>query len=114
QHDPRTKAWLDAFLLAKALIYDHLIKQIVSAESSHTPESIKLLLQRAMENWLCRWMEEIYCDLFGLFSSGPAFAWAHLHLHAERGRNAFQLPPRRSSHPADAARMTTLLEGLLL
>ena len=23
QHDPRTKPWLDAFLLAKALIYDH-------------------------------------------------------------------------------------------
>jgi hypothetical protein len=59
-------------------------------------------------------MEEIFCDLFGLFSVGPAFAWAHLHLHAERGRTAFQLPHRRSSHPADAARMTALLDGLLL
>jgi hypothetical protein len=114
QHDPRTKPWLDAFLLAKALIYDHLRKQIASAESSRTPDAIKLFLQLARENWTCRWMEEIFCDLFGLFSVGPAFAWAHLHLHAERGRTAFQLPQRRSSHPADAARMTALLEGLLL
>ena len=114
QHDPRTKPWLDAFLLAKALIYDHLRKQNASAENSRTPDAIKLFLQLARENWTCRWMEEIFCDLFGLFSVGPAFAWAHLHLHAERGRTAFQLPQRRSSHPADAARMTALLEGLLL
>jgi hypothetical protein len=114
QHDPRTKAWLDAFLLAKGLIYDHLRKQIAAAESSRTPDAIKLFLQLANENWTCRWMEEIFCDLFGLFSVGPGFAWAHLHLHAERGRTAFQLPQRRSSHPADAARMTALLDGLLL
>jgi hypothetical protein len=114
QHDPRTKPWLDAFLLAKALIYDHLRKQIAAAESSRTPDAIKLFLNLAIENWTCRWMEEIFCDLFALFSVGPAFAWAHLHLHAERGRTAFQLPHRRSSHPADAARMTVLLDGLLL
>lgn len=114
QHDPRTKPWLEAFLLAKALIYDHLRKQIASAESSRTPDAIKVYLHLSMENWTCRWMEEIFCDLFGLFSAGPAYAWAHLHLHAERGRTAFQLPQRRSSHPADAPRMTALLEGLLL
>lgn len=114
QHDPRTKAWLDAFLLAKGLIYDHLGRQIALAESSRTPDVIKMFLQLAKENWICRWMEEVFCDLFGLFSVGPAFAWAHLHLHAERGRTAFQLPQRRSSHPADAARMTALLDGLLL
>ena len=114
QYDPRTKGWLEAFLLAKALIYDHLRKQIVAAESSRTPDAIMLLLMHARENWTCRWMEEIFCDLFGLFSVGPAFAWAHLHLHAERGRTAFQLPQRRSSHPADAARMTVLLDGLVL
>lgn len=114
QHDPRTKPWLEAFLLARAWIYDHLRKQIAEAENSRTPDAIKLYLHLAMENWTCRWMEEIFCDLFGLFSVGPAFAWAHLHLHAERGRTAFQLPQRRSSHPADAPRMTALLEGLLL
>jgi hypothetical protein len=114
QHDPRTKPWLESFLLAKGLIYDHLTKQSVLAESSRTPEAIKCFLQFSRGNWLCRWMEEIFCDLFGLFSVGPAYAWAHLHLHAERGGNAFQLPHRRSSHPADDPRMTALLEGLLL
>ncbi len=114
QHDPRTKAWLDAFLLAKGLICDYLTKQSVLAESSRTPEAIKCFLQFAKDNWLCRWMEEVFCDLFGLFSAGPAYSWAHLHLHAERGGNAFHLPQRRSSHPADAPRMTAMLEGLLL
>lgn len=74
QHDPRTKPWLDAFLLAKALIYDHLSKQVAAAEGSRTPNAIKLFLQLAQENWTCRWMEEVFCDLFGLFSVGPAFA----------------------------------------
>jgi hypothetical protein len=33
-------------------------------------------------------------------------------LHAERGRNAFQLPRRFSTHPADAPRMTVMLDAL--
>jgi hypothetical protein len=114
QDDPRTVAWVDAFSLAKALIHDHLTKQTALAEGSRTPEAIKCFLHLATQNWMCRWMEEGFCDLFGLFSVGPAFAWAHLHLHAERGRNAFQLPQRRSGHPPDASRTSALLEGLLL
>ena len=57
-------------------------------------------------------MEEFFCDLFGVFCAGPAYAWAHLHLHAERGRDAFQLPRRLSNHPADAPRMTIMLDAL--
>jgi hypothetical protein len=114
ENDPRTKNWLESFSLAKAIMYEHFHKQITAAESSRTPEAIKYFLQISKDNWLCQWMEEIFCDLFALFSVGPAYAWAHLHLHAERGRNAFEIPQRRSSHPADGPRMTALLNALLL
>ena len=43
QHDPRTKPWLDAFLLAKALIYDHLRKQIAVPEKLAYPRCHKTL-----------------------------------------------------------------------
>ncbi len=112
KNDPRTEAWRNAFLLASGMVYDHLRKQIGALESARAPDSHKALLQLASDNWIHRWMEEIFCDLFALFSVGPAFAWAHLHLHAERGGNAFQLPQRRSTHPADSPRMSALLEGL--
>jgi len=112
ENDPRTKAWLDAFWRAQRLITAHFTKQIIELEGARTPDTIRVGVADAYQSWQCRWMEEFFCDLFGLFSVGPAFAWAHLHLHAERGRNAYQLPRRFSTHPADAPRMTVMLDAL--
>lgn len=112
EDDPRTKAWLKAFWKAQRLISAHFTKQLVVLESARTTDSLRVAVSDAHKNWQCRWMEEFFCDLFGVFCVGPAFAWAHLHLHAERGRNAFQLPRRASTHPADAPRMTIMLDAL--
>jgi hypothetical protein len=112
EDDPRTKGWLDAFRQAQRLISAYFTKQLVALESARTTDTIRLAVSDAYKSWQCRWMEEFFCDLFGVFSVGPAFAWAHLHLHAERGRNAFQLPRRFSTHPADAPRMTVMLDAL--
>jgi len=114
EDDPRVKPWLEAFWRAQRLISQHFTKQIIAVESSRTTETIRVAVSSAYQSWQCRWMEEFFCDLFGVFSAGPAYAWAHLHLHAERGRDAFQLPRRLSSHPADAPRMTVMLDALTL
>jgi hypothetical protein len=112
EDDPRTKAWLDAFWRAQRLISEHFTRQIIVVESARTTDTIRVAVSSAYQNWQCRWMEEFFCDLFGVFCAGPAYAWAHLHLHAERGRDAFQLPRRLSNHPADAPRMTIMLDAL--
>jgi hypothetical protein len=64
-------------------------------------------------SWVKYWMVEFFCDLFGVFVLGPAYAWSHLHLSAKRGGNPFEVQlVSVSSHPADDARMRAMLFGL--
>ena len=114
ENDPRTKAWLDAFRHTQLLISSHFTKQIVELEAARTTDTIRVGVADSYQSWQCRWAEEFFCDLFGVFSVGPAFAWSHLHLNAERGRNAYQLPRRFSTHPADSPRMAIMLDALSL
>ena len=61
------------------------------------------------------WAVEFFCDLYAVYTVGPAFAWAHLHLHMKRGEPPFKVPLNgSSSHPADHARMQAILHGLKL
>jgi hypothetical protein len=65
------------------------------------------------ESWIEGWSVELFCDLFGIYTLGPAYAWAHLHLCVKRANNPFETPEYFvSSHPADDARMQALLIGL--
>jgi hypothetical protein len=66
-----------------------------------------------LDCWFISWAVEIFCDLFALYSVGPAYAWAHYHLSVKRGTDPFETPSYlRKSHPADGARMLVLLAGL--
>jgi hypothetical protein len=114
ENDLRVKSWLEAYSNSQLAVSSHFTKQIAALEPARMPESIRHAVAAAYQNWQCRWMEEFFCDLFGVFSVGPAYAWAHLHLHAERGRDSFELPRWLSSHPADAPRMTLMLAALAL
>ena len=46
--------------------------------------------------WVRGWANEIFSDLFAIYTRGPAFAWSHFHLTAGR----------------DHARMEAMLIGL--
>jgi hypothetical protein len=63
--------------------------------------------------WVGGWAIELFCDLFAVYTLGPAFVWSHLHLAATRGQDPFHTWGH-SSHPPDGARMTTQLHGLNL
>ena len=55
-------------------------------------------------------MQEFFCDLFGVLTAGPAFAWSHYHLCVKRGGDPFETPMMfESTHPADDARMRAAL-----
>ena len=78
------------------------------------PEEIPRTIAYIHEQWRS-WIDEFFCDLFGLYTLGPAYAWSHLHLTTKISENIHQLLIiLEQSHPADEARMRILLEGLKL
>src|SRR5262249_21339204 len=66
------------------------------------------------KSWL-EWAVELFCDLFAVYTVGPAFGWSHVHLFTKLGDNPYRVPlVEKSSHPADQARMQVILHGLCL
>jgi len=71
------------------------------------------LYQRWQQYWW-DWSIEFFCDLFGVCTLGPAYAWAHLHLSAKRGVDPFHVQKAGyySSHPNNEARMRVICFAL--
>ncbi|MBN1416496.1 MAG: hypothetical protein JW973_15435 [Bacteroidales bacterium] len=59
--------------------------------------------------WIESWSAEFFCDLFAVYTLGPAFVWANLHLCVKRVQNPFVIS---DSHPSDNARMEAAIKGL--
>ena len=65
--------------------------------------------------WTMGWANEIFCDLFAIYTLGPAYAWAHFHLTAGHDADPYGVQlSGPSSHPPDHARMEAMLIGLAL
>lgn len=108
--EPFKKAWLESY----SLIIDYFHNEIIKEERRNGPESFKYYLNIWKRTW-APWLMEFYCDLFGVFSIGPAYAWAHFHLCAKMGNNPFAVSmDSESTHPADNARMDSMLYALNL
>jgi hypothetical protein len=91
---------------------EHFSFEAVAAERVQKPQG-KLFQLRLWQNCWITWMEEFFCDLFGVLTVGPAFAWSHYHLCVKRGGDPFETPLMVSStHPADDARMRAMV-GML-
>jgi hypothetical protein len=95
-------------------ITQHFSEQIENANLNPGPKEIPMILNRIHAGWKS-WLHEFLCDLFAIFTLGPAYAWSHLHLVAKTSDNVYQcswLQPE--DHPADEARMKLMLKGLKL
>jgi hypothetical protein len=115
----RDEPLVDAFQHAKnaclAGVLDYLRDERAKAERRRSPESFKYQIRLWELAWIRSWLDEILCDLFAVYTLGPAFVWSHLHLSAIRGQEPFEVPAfRLTSHPADDARMRAMLNGLSL
>jgi hypothetical protein len=72
------------------------------------------ILELFERNWI-NWAEELFCDLFAVYTLGPAYAWAHFHLTAKCGGDPFDISlTMEKLHPPDQARMEAILIGLEL
>lgn len=113
QDDPVVEPFQQYFGRAMRDVLAHLVEEIVKEDRRRGPQQWSFLLPRWKKVWVTYWLEEFFCDLFGVYTLGPAFAWAHLHLAAKRGGHPFEVPTiSLPSHPADDARMRAMLQGL--
>jgi len=90
-------------------------ERIINRKSTGPKEYIDQALASFEYFWIRGWANEIFSDLFAIYTLGPAFAWAHFHLTAERGGDPYDIQvPGFMSHPPDQARMEAMLVGLNL
>jgi hypothetical protein len=88
----------------------HFDTEMLAAERLRNQQARLFQLQLWRTCWTKYWMEEIFCDLFGVLSAGPAYAWSHYHLCIKRGGDPYDAPLMfEASHPADNARMSAIL-----
>jgi len=113
QYDPKVAPFRQSLSEVMDAASDYLETEIGRESRRRGPEAFPLFMTLWQQAWLTTWAAELFCDLFAIYTLGPAFAWAHLHLCAKRGGNPFGFPPYESlSHPADDARMSAMLIGL--
>jgi len=87
--------------------------ELAKEDRRRGPEQPRFMLRRWEIAWVKYWMVELFCDLFAVYTLGPAFVWSHLHLAAKRGEDPFHVSITMiSSHPADNARMRAMLFAL--
>jgi hypothetical protein len=113
RHDPRTKPFHQALDRASSSIAGYLADELKLEGRRRGPAEFSFYLQQWWRCWAESWLVELFCDLFAVYTVGPAFAWANLHLLAKRGADLFAVPTLvPSTHPADDARMKVMLYGL--
>lgn len=110
---PKLEPYHDAYKQSLFAALEYFDKESVEADRLRKPEARFRQIQLWCTCWIKYWMEELFCDLFGVLTSGPAYAWAHYHLCIERGGDPFETPHALAvSHPADDARMKVILKAL--
>jgi len=110
---PRLRPFHEAFEGCLFAAVEYFKERAVEADRLRSPPGKLFQLQLWQTCWVKYWMEEMFCDLFGVMTLGPAYGWAHFHLCVERGGDPFETPMAlSSSHPADAARMKAILQML--
>lgn len=68
-----------------------------------------------LERFWITWATELFCDLFAVYTLGPAYGWAHFHLTATHEGDPYDVGIARfMSHPPDQARMEVMLIALEL
>jgi len=115
RHDPSVRPFQMRLLEMLDAISDYLTKERQKENRGRGgPKQFTSYFQVWEKSWL-DWAVEFFCDLYAVYTIGPAFGWSHLHLYMKRGDKPYHVPLfGSSSHPADHARMQTILYGLKL
>jgi hypothetical protein len=67
------------------------------------------------DSWVEDWAVEFFCDLFAVYTLGPAYAWSNIHMCAKMSWDVYRIPTlQKTSHPPDEARMKAIAIALEL
>ena len=103
--------------LGKFMVFarKHFAKQIEHYELSKSRKGTVAMLYIWRDCWIEKWSVEFFCDLFGVYTLGPAYAWSNLHLCLKISTDVYDVPHFAvTSHPPDEARMQALFYALTL
>ena len=117
RYDRCVQPFKDAFIEVIDSVTRYIEDELEREKRGGGPPLLSLYLQQWLRYWVLNWPTEFFCDLFAVYTLGPAYAWSHLHLSATRGGDPFTVPTMNggsTTHPADAARMPAMLQGLQL
>jgi hypothetical protein len=114
KNDPVVEPFQHRFEDGVVDILSYFEEEKNKAEYRRGPKYLYELLHVWQRSWIQFWIEEFFCDLYGVYTLGPAFAWSHLHLVIKRGGDPYETSMRITSHPCDHARMTAMLYALNL
>lgn len=114
--NPKVEAFQHEFVRFLSSASAHFEQERLENTRTTGPRQYFAMVLNTLErSWVTAWATELFCDLFALYTLGPAYAWSHFHLTALHEADPFQTPETRmSSHPPDQARMEVLLHGLSL
>jgi len=107
----RLKSVRDSYQMAFSRVTNHYTQLIKSKRDEFGPEQISMVIKRLHSHWKS-WIIEFFCDLFALYTVGPAYVWSHLHLTMKRSDDIHKLSVIQQTHPSDESRMRVLLIGL--
>ena len=100
------------YLLAFSKVTEYYSRILVNKRRDYAPPDILMAIQRIHSQWK-DWIEEFFCDLFALYTLGPAYAWSHLHLTTKKSNDIYELHIlQKQTHPSDESRMRILMHAL--
>jgi len=113
ENELRLKKLKERYDEAISKITNYYQKLLTRKNRETGPSGIPRLIRLIHSQWKVGWINEFFCDLFALYTLGPAYAWAHFHLTSKISDDIYEFSfifPR--SHPSDDARMKILTMGL--
>ncbi|MEN4012454.1 MAG: hypothetical protein ROW48_10500 [Bellilinea sp.] len=114
RYNRRVKPFQDAISNALDIVLEYVEEEQQKEERRRGPQKLFFYFYLWEKSWL-EWTTEFFCDIFAICTIGPAFAWSHIYLCAKYGQDPFIVPTAHLvSHPADAARMKSMLFALEL
>lgn len=100
------------YKLAFSKVTEYYTPLLRAKRGEFGPEDIPMIIERIHSHWKY-WLREFFCDLFALYTVGPSYAWAHLHLTVKMGEDIHGSNLLlQQTHPSDESRMRLLMLGL--
>lgn len=110
---PSTRPLRKGLTEMRDLLLEHFVTEMQNEDRQRGPKELRRYLEIWLQCWYQHWANELICDLFAIYTLGPAYAWAHVHLVGKRSSDAFVVPTEKPmTHPADDARMQIMLLAL--